>query len=254
MSIVLTLIIGIVIGGGVCAAYWRRIYINNLQAQWQLERAQLQDELARKIPATEIDRLHTEHVRILHDRQAQYAEELERAHAQASACEQKLDTLRHEWEQSRRALESTIAEYQLRVANSKAEIKNDVTDLLTILSSIERWNDGMSKLVQSNNLMQQRNADFAEIVQQIIILALNATIEAARVGEAGRGFAVVASEVKSLANRSESFSAGYKDCLHKSDAVTIATFQDIQASGKMILTAVHALNAKVDQLGLQDRP
>ena len=101
--------------------------------------------------------------------------------------------------------------------------------------------------------MQQRNRDFAEIVQQIIILALNATIEAARVGEAGRGFAVVASEVKSLASRSETFSAGYKDCLHKSDAVTIATFQDIQASGKMILTAVHALNVKVDQLSDQER-
>ena len=253
MSIVLTLMIGIVIGGGVCAALWRWIYVRRLQTQWQSERAQLQDELSRKIPATDIDRLQAEHARVIRDLEAEHATRLEHAHAEISACEQKIITLVRDCEQSQRLLEQTVSEHKARVAHCKAEIKKDVTDLLTILSTFERWNDGMSKLVQANNVMQQRNSDFAEIVQQIIILALNATIEAARVGEAGRGFAVVASEVKSLASRSEGFSAGYKDTLHKSDAVTIATFQDIQASGKMILTAVHALNVKVDQLGVQER-
>ncbi len=243
---------GIAVGAVFSAVLWRRIYIPRLQAQWQSERAQLQDELSKKVPATELDNMQEAHVRFVRDAESVYVARLAQARAETAAREQELITLRADYAHSQRALERTVSEHQVRIENCRAGIKKDVTDLLTILSSIERWNDGMGKLVQSNNVMQQRNADFAEIVQQIIILALNATIEAARVGEAGRGFAVVASEVKSLATRSETFSAGYKDCLHKSDAVTIATFQDIQASGKMILTAVHALNAKVDQLGLQE--
>ncbi|HEY4492982.1 MAG TPA: chemotaxis protein, partial [Acidobacteriota bacterium] len=67
-------------------------------------------------------------------------------------------------------------------------------------------------------------------------------------GEAGRGFAVVADEVRSLATRAEGFSANYRDSLYKNDLVTTATFQDIQASGKMILTAVHALDSRLNKL------
>jgi methyl-accepting chemotaxis protein len=252
MNSALAFIFGTVIGAGLCAGLWRWVYVRRLERVWQSERRQLQDDLSGKIPATEIDRVQEEHVRVIRDLEAAHATQLLQAEAETSARMQELDTLRNGYEQSQRALENSVSERQARVLNRQAEIKKDVADLLTILSTIDRWNDGMSKLVQSNNSMQQRNSDFAEIVQQIIILALNATIEAARVGEAGRGFAVVAQEVKSLASRSESFSAGYKDSLHKSDAVTIATFQDIQASGKMILTAVHALNVKVDQLGVQE--
>ena len=253
MNIVLTLIIGLVAGAAFSTLLLRSMYVRRLQAEWQLERAQLQDELAGKIPATEIERLQEEHTRALHVIESEHATQWAHAQAETSARAHELSTLRRDYESSQRSLENTISEHQLRVVNSKTEIKKDVTDLLTILATFERWNDGMGKLVEANNVMQQRNRDFAEIVQQIIILALNATIEAARVGEAGRGFAVVAQEVKSLANRAESFSAGYKDCLHKSDAVTIATFQDIQASGKMILTAVHSLNVKVNQLGVEER-
>lgn len=249
----MTLIIGMLSGAALSALLWRSVYLRRLQEQWQMERVQLQNELEGKVPATAIDRVQEQHARDMRALETVHAARLEQARTEISVCEQKLNSLQRDNEKSRQTLQDVIAGHQRQVANCKVEIKKDVSDLLTILSSIERWNDGMGKLVQSNNVMQQRNADFAEIVQQIIILALNATIEAARVGEAGRGFAVVASEVKSLANRSETFSAGYKDCLHKSDAVTIATFQDIQASGKMILTAVHALNVKVDQLGIPER-
>ncbi len=253
MSIVLTLMIGLAMGAAVSAFWLRRTYVRRLQLQWQAERAQLLDEVARRVPATEIEQLNNEHAVLVRDRESAHAIQIQQAVHEKSVCEQEIISLRRDFERNQHTLENTVVQHQSRVANCQAEIKKDVLDLLTILSTFERWNDGMGKLVEANNVMQQRNRDFAEIVQQIIILALNATIEAARVGEAGRGFAVVASEVKSLANRSETFSAGYKDCLHKSDAVTIATFQDIQASGKMILTAVHALNVKVDQLSDQER-
>lgn len=253
MSIVLTLMIGLAIGAAVSAVWFRRSYVPRLKSQWQAERAQLLEELARSVPASQIERQNQEHMQIIRDLESVHAIQIQQAADEKSACEQQINSLSRSFEQSQHTLENTVNQHHSHVANCQAEIKKDVLDLLTILSTFERWNDGMGKLVEANNVMQKRNRDFAEIVQQIIILALNATIEAARVGEAGRGFAVVASEVKSLASRSETFSAGYKDCLHKSDAVTIATFQDIQASGKMILTAVHALNVKVDQLSAQER-
>jgi len=249
MSIVLFLVSGIMAGAAISTLVLRRLYVQRLQTQWQAERVLLQNELVDKVPASQLAVLNEQHAQALRDLEQAHRAQLEQAQEETAAREQELNRMRRDHEQKQRALDDAVAQQHARAAKHKADIKKDVVDLLTILTTIERWNDGMSKLVQTNNAMQQRNGEFAEIVQQIIILALNATIEAARVGEAGRGFAVVAQEVKSLANRSEGFSAGYKDSLHQSDAVTVATFQDIQASGKMILTAVHALNVKVDQLG-----
>ena len=106
----------------------------------------------------------------------------------------------------------------------------------------------MSDLMSNNKILREQNDQFGDIVKQIIMLALNASIEAARAGEAGRGFAVVADEVKNLASRSEDLSDSYRNNLHKNDMITTATFQDIQASGKMILTAIHTLDTMTNNL------
>jgi methyl-accepting chemotaxis protein len=77
---------------------------------------------------------------------------------------------------------------------------------------------------------------------------LNAAIEAARAGESGRGFAVVADEVRKLAARSEALSIEYGRSLHKNDLTTTATFQEIQADGKMIVAAISGVEAIIGQL------
>lgn len=253
MNTILLTITGLLIGAATSALIVLRVHVPRLQRQWQVERQHLQNELVGKISETDLERAQSEHARVMRDRDFELKTERDATRSATAAMEREIQSTRRELEQTRQSLENRLAEHQTHVDNCKAAIKKDVADLLTVLSTIDRWNDGMSKLIQVNNDMQQRNSDFAEIVQQIIILALNATIEAARVGEAGRGFAVVAQEVKSLANRSETFSAGYKDSLHKNDVVTVATFQDVQASGKMILTAVRTLDMKVNQLGLLEQ-
>jgi len=251
MNSFLILICGLLVGAALAAAVVLRTTVRRAQAQWQAEREKLQTEAADRISLQEFEQLKVGHARQLDDLTAAHAAERDQILATAATQEQDLTALRQSVEENQQRLDVTVAESRRSIEHCQSELKKDVVDLLTILSAIDRWNESMTELVKSNNDMQQRNNEFSDIVQQIIILALNATIEAARAGEAGRGFAVVAKEVKSLASRSETFSSHYKDCLHKSDVVTIATFQDIQASGKMILTAVHALDLKVTQLNSQ---
>lgn len=128
------------------------------------------------------------------------------------------------------------------------QLQSEITQLLNLLATFERWYDGMAGVMRHNNEMRKQNSEFFSIVNQIIILALNASIEAARAGEHGRGFAVVAGEVRTLATRSEGLSANYKSNLHKNDLITTATFQDIQAGGRMVMTAIHGLEQIIAKL------
>jgi methyl-accepting chemotaxis protein len=57
----------------------------------------------------------------------------------------------------------------------------------------------------------------------------------------------VASEVRSLAARSEELSKSYRDSLDKSDLTTTATFQDIQAGGKMITASLASVESLAHQ-------
>src|SRR5690606_797565 len=105
-----------------------------------------------------------------------------------------------------------------------------------------------NEIMAHNKNMQKQIADFKGIVGQIGILSLNAAIEAARAGEHGRGFAVVADEVRSLSMRAQSLNEDYRNSLNKNALIATLAFQDVQAGGKMIVTAIHGVQAQVSSL------
>ena len=144
-------------------------------------------------------------------------------------------------QQIQAALNTQLAQQAKKLGDEALRIKR-------IALTFERWHEAMDSLMVQNREMHTKNHEFASIVQMVDILALNASIEAARAGEAGRGFAVVADEVRTLAYRSGTLSKDYSSSLHKNDLTTTATFQDIQAGGKMIMGAISSIEALVNRL------
>ncbi len=126
-------------------------------------------------------------------------------------------------------------------------IISEANRLKGLAATFERWHEQMTSLMTQNQDMHEKNQELSSIVRHVVIVSLNASIEAARAGTAGRGFAVVASEVRTLAARSEELSRSYRDSLHRNDLTTTATFQDIQAGGKMIAASLSGVEALAQQ-------
>ncbi len=176
------------------------------------------------------------------------------AHADISRLHNEIDRLTRQLENHEQL--QTEAE-DLRLVNQG--IKNDLQDhvahlttetaqLHQIALTFEHWHEEMTTLMEQNREMHKQNNEFASIVKHVVLLSLNAAIEAARAGEAGRGFAVVADEVQVLAVRSEALSKEYSKSLHKNDLTTTATFQEIQADGKMIISAISSQEALIGKI------
>ena len=142
----------------------------------------------------------------------------------------------------------TIPVFKADVQQRVDTIAKEVGELTNISLMFEQWHHEMNSLMEQNRLMHRQNNEFGSIVKHVVILSLNAAIEAARAGEYGRGFAVVADEVRNLATRSENLSKEYGKSLHKNDLTTTATFQQIQAEGKMITAALMGLESIINQL------
>lgn len=156
----------------------------------------------------------------------------------------KIESLIHEHQGYAKDLSEKVRAYEANIE----KLKLDMHSLKELLQAFERWNKELSDLLEHNKMMQTQNQAFSTIVKQTIILALNASIEAARAGEHGRGFAVVADEVRALAVKSEDLNNEYKQYLSKNEIITVATFQDIQASCQFILTSINNFSNYLEQL------
>ncbi len=146
----------------------------------------------------------------------------------------------------RAALEAAVEDKDQWLEQAK-RIANEASRLKGLAATFERWHEQMISLMKQNEDMHAKNQELSSIVKHVVIVSLNASIEAARAGTAGRGFAVVASEVRALAARSEELSKSYRDSLDRNDLTTTATFQDIQAGGKMITASLGSVEMLADQ-------
>ena len=132
---------------------------------------------------------------------------------------------------------------RLKWLREATDISEETHRLKALGATFERWHHQMNSLVTQNREMHAQNDELSSIARHIVIVSLNASIEAARAGESGRGFAVVASEVRALALRTEGLSKDYSKCLFRNDLTTTATFQDIQAGGKMLMASLSGIDA-----------
>lgn len=205
-------------------------------------------ELSRRMSAAEVSAQQESQAKEALSARQKVEKELERVQSE-------LDNQRHcgadrenGLEQSLRHCESEMAQIRTTLGAENERLRGEITGLLAMVKTIERWHEEMEAILVNNKVMKSKNAEFAVIVKQVVMLALNASIEAARAGEQGRGFAVVADGVRDLAITSEKLSRDYRENLDKNDLVTTTTFQDLQASGKMIQTAVFGLRAANDKI------
>lgn len=129
-----------------------------------------------------------------------------------------------------------------------ADLTHEIAHLKTLAIAFERWHEDMIYMTARTRDMNEKGDALATIARQMIMVSINAAIEAARAGDVARGFVVVAAEVKNQAKEVQTLSGDMGKDLHKSELMTTATFQDIQAGGKAMMAAISGLELMVKQL------
>lgn len=124
----------------------------------------------------------------------------------------------------------------------------EIAHLKTLAVAFERWHEDMIYMTARTRDMNDKGDALASIARQMIMVSINAAIEAARAGKVAQGFVVVAAEVKNQAKLMQTLSGDMGKDLHKSELMTTATFQDIQAGGKAMMAAISGLELMVTQL------
>ena len=127
-------------------------------------------------------------------------------------------------------------------------LSDEIAELRGLSDAFERWHQDMIGLTSSNRNLHSKGEDLVGIARSLIMVSLNAAIEAARAGDSARGFVAVASEVRSLAVKAQELANELRAGLNKNSVLTVSTFQDIQAGGKLMLAAISGLESMVRQL------
>jgi methyl-accepting chemotaxis protein len=180
----------------------------------------------------------------MHTEQQALTAALEGMHAEVQGMTEEHQRVLENLQRADQEQKSNLAQRVEKLALEAANLRN-------VAITFEHWHQDMDLLMAQNREMHKQNDEFSSIVKHIVILSLNAAIEAARAGESGRGFGVVADEVRNLAFRSEALAKDYGNSLYKNDLTTTATFQEIQADGKMITSAIGSLESLIGQLKTQ---
>lgn len=247
VNILLPVVVGAALGFGPTALYAvskRREYQGKLRAHESQISA-----LSDRIPVDEVE-AHLDELRAEAETlRLNLAQQADAHQAALADVERKAGIeLDESLERASNEHEAQFAHLRATLTTEHVNLKNDMESLMGLVKMVERWHDEMQAILANNRVLKQQNEKFANIVKSVVMLALNASIEAARAGEAGRGFAVVADGVRELANTSTILAKEYRQNLDKNDLVTTTTFQDLQASGNLIRTAVFGLTTTADRI------
>ena len=237
------LVLGMIVMGWRAARAQRKYQKNVTELELQI------DVLSERITLEELDRRLTElraESESLRYRMAQQTRDYEAERVLAA------ENARQEYEQHVQQLgqdyTQQLASLREAMTTEHRSLQKDIDALLGIVKTLERWHDEMQAILINNRELKEQNAEFARIVKNVVMLALNASIEAARAGEHGRGFAVVAEGVRGLALTSSELAQDYRCNLDKNDLITTTTFQDMQACGNMVRTAVFSLKSRTEAI------
>lgn len=238
----ITLVLGIIVGIIVTSLFvWFRSRSHT--QKWD---DMLAEKTSNMVPGTQLKRARNE----LEEQKSIYGRQLKNIEEK---YQDKLDEIFSDISKIGDAVHQETAQKGVRELVEKCvslveKLSGDVSQMLGLVTTFERWHDGLTELRLNNKIMHKLNEEFKNIGNQTAILSLNASIEASKSGEAGRGFKVVAQEISQLASQTKDLSANYTEELNKNDLLTTATFQDTQAGSRMVLNAIDALKYTTEDL------